>query len=401
MQGPVLQPFAYDEAHPYASGQHRGVDIGADSAGETVVAPAAGTVSFAGTVPTNGKSVTIETADGYSVTLTHLGSIGVVKGAAVAEQDAVGTVGPSGTPEVDGPYVHLGIRVTADPNGYVDPLGLLPPDPESSCDGERLERLAAELVVGRAREQTGACGAEEAAGGDLARIASCCTEPRPEPTHRSACKSRARRPGRAGRRTGLPCEIARASRRAPLGGRSSRRWRPGRSVSTPATSSGHPCPSRSPAASRRARCPSSCATERRLCSRLPWCSPRAGDGDARAQAPPRVRRFSSCRSRRWRTRAYHARRKPLRAGRMISGLPRASEGAVAGGGNAAEDPRRGRVALRERPAAPRPCRRPRRAVGRLRALSPAQGQRRPHGQRDGRARHAGDGLRRPRRRDPA
>ncbi len=109
MQGPVVQPFSYDEAHPYASGQHRGVDIGADAAGEPVVAPAAGTVSFAGTVPTNGKSVTIETADGYSVTLTHLGSIAVSKGATVAEQDAIGTVGPSGTPEVDGPYVHLGI----------------------------------------------------------------------------------------------------------------------------------------------------------------------------------------------------------------------------------------------------------------------------------------------------
>lgn len=133
MQGPVLQPFVYDEAHPYAAGQHRGVDLGAGSAGETVVAPAGGTVSFAGTVPTNGKSVTIETGDGYSVTLTHLGSIGVVKGAVVAEQDAVGTVGPSGTPEVDGPYVHLGIRVTTDPNGYIDPFGLLPPDTESSA----------------------------------------------------------------------------------------------------------------------------------------------------------------------------------------------------------------------------------------------------------------------------
>jgi Peptidase family M23 len=127
VQGPVLQPFAYDQSHPYASGQHRGIDIGADAAGETVVAPAAGTVSFGGSVPTNGKSVTIQTADGYSVTLTHLGSIAVAEGAAVGEQDAVGTVGPSGTPEVDGPYVHLGIRVTADPNGYVDPLGLLPP----------------------------------------------------------------------------------------------------------------------------------------------------------------------------------------------------------------------------------------------------------------------------------
>jgi len=126
VQGPVLQPFVYDEAHPYASGQHRGIDIGADTTGESVVAPAAGTVEFAGTVPTSGKSVTIETPDGYSVTLTHLGSILVSKGAPVAEGETVGTIGPSGTAEVDGPYVHLGIRVAADPNGYIDPLSLLP-----------------------------------------------------------------------------------------------------------------------------------------------------------------------------------------------------------------------------------------------------------------------------------
>jgi Peptidase family M23 len=133
VQGPVLQPFSYDEAHPYASGQHRGVDIGADAAGETVVAPAAGTVRFAGTVPTNGKTVAIETADGYSVTLTHLGSIAVAKGATVAEQDPIGTIGPSGTPEESGPYVHLGIRIATDPNGYVDPLGLLPAPAESGA----------------------------------------------------------------------------------------------------------------------------------------------------------------------------------------------------------------------------------------------------------------------------
>jgi hypothetical protein len=127
VQGPVLQPFSYDESHAYAAGQHRGIDIGADAAGETVVAPATGTVTFAGTVPTNGQSVTIGTADGYSVTLTHLGSILVAKGASVAEGDPIGTIGPSGTPEVSSPYVHLGIRVTTDPNGYVDPLVLLPP----------------------------------------------------------------------------------------------------------------------------------------------------------------------------------------------------------------------------------------------------------------------------------
>jgi Peptidase family M23 len=132
VQGPVVQPFLYDEAHPYASGQHRGIDIRADAMGESVVAPADGTVSFAGTVPTSGESVTIETGDGYSVTLTHLGSIVVAKGAAVAEGDKVGAIGPSGTPETDGPYVHLGIRITTDPNGYIDPLSLLPPVVETT-----------------------------------------------------------------------------------------------------------------------------------------------------------------------------------------------------------------------------------------------------------------------------
>jgi hypothetical protein len=127
VQGPVVQPFAYDESHPYASGQHRGIDIGADAPGEQVVAPAAGTVSFAGSVPTNGECVTIQTPDGYTVTLTHLGTILVAKGAPVTEGQAVGTIGPSGTPELDGPYVHLGIRTTSDSNGYLDPLSLLPP----------------------------------------------------------------------------------------------------------------------------------------------------------------------------------------------------------------------------------------------------------------------------------
>ena len=54
--------------------------------------------------------VTILTADGWSVTLTQLGSIAVAKGATVAEGDGVGTIGPSGDPEVGDPYVQLGVR---------------------------------------------------------------------------------------------------------------------------------------------------------------------------------------------------------------------------------------------------------------------------------------------------
>ena len=109
VQGPVLQPFSYDDSYPYAAGQHRGIDIGADALGEQVVAPAAGTVSFAGSVPTNGECVSIQTPDGYTVTLTHLGTPLVAKGASVAEGQVVGTIGPSGTPELDSPtklYTH-------------------------------------------------------------------------------------------------------------------------------------------------------------------------------------------------------------------------------------------------------------------------------------------------------
>src|SRR3954452_13435077 len=124
--GLLLRPFAFDRQHPYAGEQHRGVDLGGD-AGAAVRAPATGTVSFAGVVPASGGTVAIRTADGWSVTLVHLGSIAVTKGAAVAEGDGVGTIGPSGEPEVGRPYVHLGVREAADPQGYVDPLTLLPP----------------------------------------------------------------------------------------------------------------------------------------------------------------------------------------------------------------------------------------------------------------------------------
>jgi hypothetical protein len=124
VDGPVLRPFVLGD-NPYAAGQHRGIDIGAPT-GTTVRAPAAGTVSFAGTVPTGGRTLTIRTSDGYSVTLLHLGTIRAVRGAAVSEGDPVGTVGPSGVSELAEPYVYLGIRVTADANGYVDPLRFLP-----------------------------------------------------------------------------------------------------------------------------------------------------------------------------------------------------------------------------------------------------------------------------------
>ena len=125
VDGPVLRPFSFG-SDPYAAGQHRGIDIGAPS-GMPVVAAAGGVVSFAGTVPNGGKTVTIQTPTGYAVTLVHLGSILVLRGTTVEEGATVGTVGPSGVPDVAEPYVYLGIRVASDDQGYVDPLLFLPP----------------------------------------------------------------------------------------------------------------------------------------------------------------------------------------------------------------------------------------------------------------------------------
>ncbi len=135
--GPVLQHFSYD-GDPYAAGQHRGVDVGG-SAGEPVLAPAAGSVTFAGTVPGGGRTVTIRTPDGLSVTLLHLGTITEVKGASVAEGAQVGTFGSSGVSEWAQPYVHLGIRQASDAGGYLDPESFLPPRvsaPETAEEAE-------------------------------------------------------------------------------------------------------------------------------------------------------------------------------------------------------------------------------------------------------------------------
>ncbi len=122
--GPVLRPFTFGD-DPYAAGQHRGIDVAAEP-GSLVRSPASGVVSFAGSVPGGGRTVTVETADGYSVTLVHLGTIAVVRQEALAEGAPVGTIGPTGDAEHDASYVHLGTRLTSDAQGYVDPLGLLP-----------------------------------------------------------------------------------------------------------------------------------------------------------------------------------------------------------------------------------------------------------------------------------
>ena len=73
-----------------------------------------------------GKTLTIATPDGYSVTLVHLGSYAVRRG----DARRGGPVRRRGRPErpagADGAVCHLGVRRTVDPQGYLDPLAFLP-----------------------------------------------------------------------------------------------------------------------------------------------------------------------------------------------------------------------------------------------------------------------------------
>ena len=122
--GPVLRPFSIGP-DPYAAGQHRGIDIAAEP-GRVVLAPASGTVTFVGFVPGSGRSVTITTDDGYAVTLLQLGATTVVRDSTIAEGAEVGVVGESEDAVTSQSHIHLGIRVASQPDGYLDPLGLLP-----------------------------------------------------------------------------------------------------------------------------------------------------------------------------------------------------------------------------------------------------------------------------------
>ena len=122
--GEIIRGFDYGGGAYTASG-HRGIDI-AGAAGAEVLAPAAGHVSFAGSLPSNGRAVSIRTADGWAVTLTQLGSVIVSVGDGVAEGETVGTIAAAGEPAAI-PHVQLGTRRADDPRGYVDPLTLLPP----------------------------------------------------------------------------------------------------------------------------------------------------------------------------------------------------------------------------------------------------------------------------------
>ncbi|TQL04549.1 peptidoglycan DD-metalloendopeptidase family protein [Cellulomonas sp. SLBN-39] len=113
----VQRPFEAPP-QPWAAG-HRGVDLAARD-GEAVVAPAAGVVTFAGTVVDRGV-LTITHPDGRRSSVEPVRPVAAV-GTAVAAGDVVAVVtGPAHCPPLT--CLHWGVR---EGKTYVDPLTLLP-----------------------------------------------------------------------------------------------------------------------------------------------------------------------------------------------------------------------------------------------------------------------------------
>lgn len=108
----VVTPFRAPP-HQYGAG-HRGIDLTA-TAGDTVVAPASGTVSFVGTVVD--RPVVSVRVDADTVVSLEPVASALAAGDAVHPGDPLGTVAHGG--HCDTGCVHLGVRVTG---VYVNPL---------------------------------------------------------------------------------------------------------------------------------------------------------------------------------------------------------------------------------------------------------------------------------------
>lgn len=146
----------------FAPGQRRGIVIAA-RAGTTVRAACGGTVRFAGFVGDSGLTAAVS-CGALTATYVHLGSLSVRRGAAVAREGRIGTVGASGRPRLAVPQVGLGARRRGEDGRYVDPLRLLgepdagrpaaPAAPPPARVGGRAPLPVAELA--RARPQPAA-----------------------------------------------------------------------------------------------------------------------------------------------------------------------------------------------------------------------------------------------------
>lgn len=105
---------------------HHGIDI-ACPPGTPVAAPLSGTVIFAGYTPAGSGTVTIETRDGWRISILQLEDISVRSGEFVTTSQPVGVCAAAGDPSFPEPHIHLGVR---DLTGkYINPADILIPSP--------------------------------------------------------------------------------------------------------------------------------------------------------------------------------------------------------------------------------------------------------------------------------
>jgi murein DD-endopeptidase MepM/ murein hydrolase activator NlpD len=127
VSGDVITPYRNGTV-PYATGQHRGIDIAAP-VGTPVVAASGGDVRFAGTAGSSGVTISVRTDDGYDTSYLHLSSVAVRAGAHVSGGERIGAVGTTGTRSAAAPHLHFGVRDAGTRHDYHDPLALLPAPP--------------------------------------------------------------------------------------------------------------------------------------------------------------------------------------------------------------------------------------------------------------------------------
>ena len=130
VSGEVITAYR-NGSDPYATGQHRGIDIAAP-VGAVVRAAAGGDVRFAGIAGSSGVTIGIRTADGYDTSYLHLSALEVRAGTHVSAGDRIGAVGTTGTRSATAPHLHFGVRDAGTRHGYHDPLALLPAAPPPS-----------------------------------------------------------------------------------------------------------------------------------------------------------------------------------------------------------------------------------------------------------------------------
>lgn len=128
VDGEVLTEYR-NGGDPYASGQHRGLDIAA-AEGAPAVAAVGGTVRYRGVAGSSGLTVSIRTADGhFDTAYLHLSAAFVEKGQVVTAGQRIGAVGTTGRRSAEAAHLHFGVREAGSRHDYLDPRGFLGPPP--------------------------------------------------------------------------------------------------------------------------------------------------------------------------------------------------------------------------------------------------------------------------------